>query len=125
MWFSIGKPSQIFSETKIGLRPTWINLRRGSLDSGILIFCIDPLTHGTGKMRINITCLAVTHWESFDEAIKVGLAYIWNNTQAEEIRIGLYHFKHSESGVEKEQVDEDYKSVLKKFNFWWKQVISL
>jgi len=121
---SIGKPTQIFSETKIGLRPTWINLRKGSLDSGILIFCIDPSSHGSGKIRITITCLAVTHRDSFEEAIKVALTYIWNNTQAEEVRIGLYHFKHMENGVEKEQVDEDYKNVLKKLNFRWKQVIS-
>lgn len=92
-------------------------MRKGSLDAGILIFCIDPTQV---KIRVNITCLAVTHRESFDQAIKVALDYIWKSTQAEEIRIGLYHFKHNENGVEKEQVDEDYKELLKKLNFRWK-----
>jgi len=39
---TIGKPIEIFNDAKAGLKPTWINLRKGALDSGILLYSIDP-----------------------------------------------------------------------------------
>ena len=56
------------------------------------------------------------------------LDYIWKHTDAQELRIGLHHFEKmvGESPKKKPKlvVDEDFKTLLKKFNFRWKQIIS-
>jgi hypothetical protein len=64
--------------------------------------------------------MSVTHREGLEEAVRLSLDYIWKNTEAEELRIGLHHFDVEEKGKVSKKVDEEYKSVLKLFNFRWK-----
>lgn len=119
---TFGVTTEVLKAAKMGLRPTWIQLRKGSKDAGLLIFNKDANVQN--KNRYNILQMSVTHRSGLEEAIRLCLNYIWKNTDAEELRIGLHHFEVEEEGKIKSKVDEEYKSCLKRFNFRWKQMIS-
>ena len=76
------------------------------------------------KNRINIIQMSTTNRAGLEEAVRLCLDYIWQNTEAEELRIGLHHFEVEEDGKKTLKLDEEYRSVLKRFKFRWKQVIS-
>jgi len=76
------------------------------------------------KSRYNILLMSVTHRDGLEEAVRLSVNYIWKNTDAEELRIGLHHFEVEEKGRKVMRVDSEIKSVLKRFNFRWKQMIS-
>ncbi len=102
----------------MGLRPTYINLRKGTKDSGLLIFYLDPTCHD-GKIRIVISNLTVIDRSGIEEALLLSLNYIWTQTQADEVRLGLHDFKETDTveNTTKEFFDEDYKTILKKNGF--------
>lgn len=58
------------------------------MDSGLFIFFLDPYSHD-GKIRIVISNLSVIDWTGIEEAVPLCLDYIWKNTDADEVRIGL------------------------------------
>lgn len=122
MRLTYGKPIEVLQEARRGLRPTWISLRKGAKDSGLLIFNKDASI--LNKSRYNILQMSVTHRDGLEEAVRLSLNYIWKNTDAEELRIGLHHFDVEEKGRKMQRVDGEIKSVLKRFNFRWKQMIS-
>ena len=72
--------------------------------------------------------MSTTHREGLEEAVRLSIEYIWKHTVAQEIRIGLHHFEtvviDPKTKEEKTvlKVDEEYKSLLKRFNFKWKQI---
>lgn len=74
--------------------------------------------------RVNIQQMSVTNRKGLEEAVHLCLTYIWEHTKAEEVRIGLHHFEVEEKGKTVLRVDEEYKAILKRFNFKWKQMIS-
>ena len=76
------------------------------------------------KNRINILQMSVTNRKGLEEAIHLCMEYIWNNTDAEEVRVGLHHFEGEVKGKKQLVVDEEYKTMLKQFKFKWKQMIS-
>ena len=119
---TFGAPDEILHQARLGLRPTWINLRKAAQDGGLLIFNVDPQV--TTATRINILQMSTTNREGLEEAVRLSLDYIWKNTEAEELRIGLHHFEkmigETPNKKKKLVVDEEYKSLLKKFNFKWK-----
>ena len=78
-------------EARNGLRPTWISIRKGSKDAGLLIFNVDPMEQN--KTRINILNMSITNREGLEDSVRICLEYIWKNTKADEIRVGLHHFE--------------------------------
>jgi len=85
---NFGKPKEILESTRLGLKPTYIKIRKGTMDSGLFIFFLDPYSHD-GKIRIVISNLSVIDWTGIEEAVPLCLDYIWKNTEADEVRIGL------------------------------------
>jgi len=88
MWTNFGKPKEILETTWSGLWPTYINLWKGTKDSGLLIFYLDPFCHDA-KTWIVISNLTVIDWSGIEEAVELCVNYIWKNTIADEVRIGL------------------------------------
>ena len=121
---SFGTPAQVLLDARNGLKPTWISIRQGSKDSGLLIYNMDP--HEENKPRLNILNMSITNREGLEESVRLCLEYIWNHSKAVEIRIGLHHYEGTTidkvTKLEKKclKVDEEYKSLLKRFNFKWR-----
>jgi len=85
---NFGKPKDILEATWSGLRPTYINLRKGTKDSGLLMFYLDPYSHDD-KTRIVISNLTVIDRSGIEDAVGLCINYIWKNTIADELWIGL------------------------------------
>ena len=56
---TFGQPKEILDQARLGLRPTWINLRKAAQDGGLLIFNVDP--NISSVVRINILQMSTTN----------------------------------------------------------------
>lgn len=69
--------------------------------------------------RVNLFHLSTVDSQIYEEALDLGLDFIWKTMHCQSIRVYLHHFR-SQNGEDKLKVNEEIKGLLKQRRFKWK-----
>lgn len=124
-------PDQVFKTQTLGYEQHWLAFMsedskkrsKGKMTAenidGLVMFNIDPGT--IDKVRVQVQHFSAVEREAIEDVIKLFTAYIWDNLPADDIRIGMLHFKDEK---EKLVVDDEVKKLLKGQKYKWKTLIN-
>lgn len=121
---SYSSTSVMLNQMKFGYDAHYLKIVQANVVKGILCFNMDHTCHT--EFRAYIRNFSLLKIEDYPEMLSLVVDYIWNKSNADTIRVDLYHFKEEGNDDSNIKASNEIKDALSmnRLGFKWKTLIN-